>query len=157
MAKDFSKENIVGSQGVKPTEACFEHWSDGIAKRHPVECTIIELEPRKRLFSSAKGRVPTRANSAAKLDYISKCRYNVITMKTSIITIGNSKGVRIPKPLLEESGLSGTVELKAVKGKISIVAGEPAKKVSETMLLSEKVLARDWLRPEEDEAWASLQ
>lgn len=78
-------------------------------------------------------------------------------MKASIITIGNSKGVRIPKPLLEESGLSGDVELKAVRGKISIVAARPSKKTSETALLSEKVLARDWLRPEEDDAWASLQ
>lgn len=78
-------------------------------------------------------------------------------MKASIITIGNSKGVRIPKPLLEESGLSGSVELKAVKGEIKIVAIKPERKISETMLLSEKVLARDWLRPEEDEAWASLQ
>jgi len=78
-------------------------------------------------------------------------------MKASIITIGNSKGIRIPKPLLEESGLSGSVELKAVKGKISIIAAKPNKRVSETMLLSEKVLTKDWLRPEEDEAWASLQ
>jgi antitoxin component of MazEF toxin-antitoxin module len=78
-------------------------------------------------------------------------------MKASIITIGNSKGIRIPKPLLEESGLSGEVELKAVKGEIKIVAAIRDPKISETMLLSEKVLARDWLRPEEDEAWASLQ
>ena len=27
----------------------------------------------------------------------------------------------------------------------------------ETALLSEEALARDWLRPEEDEAWAHLQ
>jgi antitoxin component of MazEF toxin-antitoxin module len=78
-------------------------------------------------------------------------------MKASIITIGNSKGIRIPKPLLEESGLSGNVELKALKGEIKIVAAKPKQDISETMLLSEKVLARDWLRPEEDEAWASLQ
>lgn len=78
-------------------------------------------------------------------------------MKTSIITIGNSKGIRIPKPLLEESGLSDMVELKATKGKISIVGLKPEKKISETALLSEKILARDWLRPEEDKAWASLQ
>lgn len=32
-------------------------------------------------------------------------------MKTQIIQIGNSKGVRIPKPLLEESGLKGEVEM----------------------------------------------
>lgn len=78
-------------------------------------------------------------------------------MKASIITIGNSKGIRIPKPLLMESGLSGNVELKAIKGEIKIVAMKSERKISETMLLSEKVLARDWLRPEEDEAWASLQ
>ena len=78
-------------------------------------------------------------------------------MKTSIITIGNSKGVRIPKPLLEESGLSDMVELKATKGKITIAALKPEPKISETALLSEKILARDWLRPEEDKAWASLQ
>ena len=29
--------------------------------------------------------------------------------------------------------------------------------VPETALLSEEALARDWLRPEEDEAWAHLQ
>jgi antitoxin MazE len=33
-------------------------------------------------------------------------------MKTRIVRIGNSKGVRIPKPLLEESGLDGEVEIK---------------------------------------------
>jgi antitoxin MazE len=33
-------------------------------------------------------------------------------MKVSIIRIGNSQGVRIPKALLEEAGLSGEVELR---------------------------------------------
>ena len=45
-------------------------------------------------------------------------------MNTSIISIGNSKGIRIPKPLLEESGLPNSVEIKATKGKISIVAAK---------------------------------
>jgi antitoxin MazE len=78
-------------------------------------------------------------------------------MNTSIITIGNSKGVRIPKPLLKESGLTGEVDIRASKGKISIVAARPKPKLSDTALMSEKVLARDWLRPEEDKAWASLK
>lgn len=78
-------------------------------------------------------------------------------MNTSIITIGNSKGIRIPKPLLKESGLSGEVDIRATKGKISIVAAKPKSKISETSVLSERVLARDWLRPEEDKAWASLK
>lgn len=33
-------------------------------------------------------------------------------MKTNIIRIGNSWGIRIPKALLEQCRLSGTVELK---------------------------------------------
>jgi antitoxin MazE len=78
-------------------------------------------------------------------------------MNTTIISIGNSKGVRIPKPLLKESGLSNDVNIVARDGKILITAAKPAKKISETALLSEKMLAKDWLRPEEDKAWASLQ
>ena len=41
-------------------------------------------------------------------------------MKAKIIKIGNSRGVRIPKPLLEETGLTGEVELTAHKDQILI-------------------------------------
>jgi antitoxin MazE len=41
-------------------------------------------------------------------------------MKTKIIRIGNSRGVRIPKPLLEEAGLDGDVELRVVESGIVI-------------------------------------
>lgn len=80
-------------------------------------------------------------------------------MKAAIITIGNSKGVRIPKPLLEESGLGGEVELKAIKGEIKIVAAPTAKagkKLNQEYLLSVSSL-KDWDTPEEDKAWAHLQ
>lgn len=78
-------------------------------------------------------------------------------MKASIITIGNSKGVRIPKPLLEESGLTGDVDIKAVKGEIKIVAAKPSKVVlNDEYLLSLSSLS-DWDTPEEDAAWAHLQ
>ena len=40
-----------------------------------------------------------------------KCNYIVI-MKTRIIKIGNSQGIRIPKIILEQSGLSEEVELE---------------------------------------------
>ena len=36
-------------------------------------------------------------------------------MKTQIIKIGNSKGIRIPKPLLEQSNLDGEVELEVLE------------------------------------------
>jgi antitoxin MazE len=34
-------------------------------------------------------------------------------MKTRIIRIGNSRGIRIPEPLLEQTGLRGEVEITA--------------------------------------------
>jgi len=34
-------------------------------------------------------------------------------MKTRIVSIGNSKGIRIPKPLLEQTGLHGEVDIRA--------------------------------------------
>lgn len=37
--------------------------------------------------------------------------FNAMTMKTKLIRIGNSQGVRIPKPLIEESGLEGEIEM----------------------------------------------
>jgi antitoxin component of MazEF toxin-antitoxin module len=77
-------------------------------------------------------------------------------MITTIISIGNSKGIRIPKPMLEESGLGDEVELTVKKGEIKIVKAKNSSK-SSTLLLSEKVLATDWDRDEEDKAWESLQ
>lgn len=43
-------------------------------------------------------------------------------MKTRIVRIGNSQGIRIPKPLLEQSGLAGEVQLKVEDGRIVIHA-----------------------------------
>ena len=79
-------------------------------------------------------------------------------MITTIIAIGNSRGVRIPKPLINESGLGDQVELQVKKGEIRIIAAPlEDRSVTTTLLLSEKMLGADWNRPEEDEAWASLQ
>jgi antitoxin MazE len=41
-------------------------------------------------------------------------------MKTRIVQIGNSKGVRIPKPLLDETGLEGDVQISAENGSLVI-------------------------------------
>jgi antitoxin component of MazEF toxin-antitoxin module len=91
------------------------------------------------------------------IDNSIKSRYNVITMKASIITIGNSKGIRIPKPLLEESQLGDEVEIKAKRGEIKIVSRiKSEKKLNEEYVLSVGSL-RDWNTPEEDKAWAHLQ
>ena len=47
-------------------------------------------------------------------------------MRTRIVKIGNSQGVRIPKALLEESGLHGDVDMSVHDGTLIIApAGRP--------------------------------
>ena len=47
-------------------------------------------------------------------------------MKTKIIRIRNSRGVRIPKPLLQEAGFEDQVVLRVIEDGIVIeAAGEP--------------------------------
>ena len=41
-------------------------------------------------------------------------------MKTKLVRIGNSRGVRIPKPLIEQAGLEEDVEIEVTKGGILI-------------------------------------
>ena len=76
-------------------------------------------------------------------------------MITTIIAIGNSKGIRIPKLLLDESGLDNEVELEVKKGEIKILPAKLKRNiVNDTLLLSEKSLGIDWNRPEEDEGFS---
>lgn len=42
-------------------------------------------------------------------------------MKTRLVQIGNSRGVRIPKPLIEQLGLEAEVELRAVDNALVIM------------------------------------
>lgn len=41
-------------------------------------------------------------------------------MKARIVPIGNSQGIRIPKPLLEQTGMSGEVEISAERDSLVI-------------------------------------
>jgi antitoxin MazE len=43
-----------------------------------------------------------------------------MALRTKIVKIGNSQGVRIPKPLLEQTGLTGEVELNVDADRIVI-------------------------------------
>ena len=43
-------------------------------------------------------------------------------VKSRIVRIGNSQGIRIPKPLLAQAGLADEVELHAEAGRIVIAA-----------------------------------
>ena len=75
-------------------------------------------------------------------------------MKTSLIKIGNSRGVRIPKSFIEEVGLGDNIDLTIDDGKIIISTTKP--ETNEEALISGVALA-DWLRPEEDDAWQHMQ
>ena len=76
-------------------------------------------------------------------------------MKASIIKIGNSKGIRIPKKLLEELKLTREADISIEKGKLVI---RPAvNNVDEGIWLSHSALAKEWDTPEKDAAWAYLQ
>jgi antitoxin MazE len=43
-------------------------------------------------------------------------------MKAHLVRIGNSRGIRLPKPLIEEAGLSDEVELRVRAGAIVITS-----------------------------------
>ena len=48
-------------------------------------------------------------------------------MKTRLVRIGNSRGVRIPKPLIEQAGLGEEVELRVVDSGLIVKAAQKAR------------------------------
>jgi antitoxin MazE len=48
-------------------------------------------------------------------------------MKARLVRIGNSRGIRLPKPLIEEAGLTDEVELRVREGAIVIVPSAGAR------------------------------
>jgi antitoxin MazE len=49
-------------------------------------------------------------------------------MKTKIIRIGNSQGVRIPKPLIEQSGITDEIEMILRDNEIVLRSAETTRK-----------------------------
>ncbi len=45
-------------------------------------------------------------------------------MKARLVRIGNSRGVRLPKPLIEEAGLTDEVEVRVREGALIIMRAE---------------------------------
>jgi antitoxin component of MazEF toxin-antitoxin module len=78
-------------------------------------------------------------------------------MQSTIIQIGNSKGIRLTKDVLTLSGIVKNVEIKVKRGEIKILPAKEAKNVDDFAIASEEVFAKDWLRPEEEEAWKAYQ
>ncbi len=69
--------------------------------------------------------------------------------------------LRALEGIIDEEGnvrLLEPVRLPAARRAVVIILDEaPGVQVAETALLSEPSLARDWDRPEEDEAWSHLR
>ena len=53
-----------------------------------------------------------------------RCNYNVVTMASvvKLVRIGNSRGIRVPKALLEQAQLPEEVELLAEPGQLIVRA-----------------------------------
>jgi antitoxin MazE len=58
------------------------------------------------------------------------CNYtrSLPAVKTKLIAIGNSRGVRLPKPLIEEAGLGDEVDLRVHQGAIIITSAPAARR-----------------------------
>ena len=59
-------------------------------------------------------------------------------MKAKIIRIGNSKGIRLPKPLIEQVGLAGEVNLEIRDGELVI---SPSERLRDGWAAAARVLA----------------
>ena len=78
-------------------------------------------------------------------------------MKSRLVRIGNSRGVRLAKPLIEEAGLTDEVEIRAQAGAVIIMAlssaragwAEAAAKFGPSALLDAPSATRF-----DDEEWA---
>jgi antitoxin MazE len=46
-------------------------------------------------------------------------------MKTRIVRIGNSRGIRIPQPLLKQTGLADEVDIRVEDNRLVIAPAEP--------------------------------
>ncbi len=78
-------------------------------------------------------------------------------MQSSIIRIGNSKGVRLTKEVLIRSGIKEDVIITVKPGVIKITPVKVNRAGNDLTVASEASFAKDWLRPEEEEAWRSYQ
>lgn len=64
---------------------------------------------------------PTNACTNSELDRGFRCNYIVITMKTQLVRIGNSRGVRLPKTVIDQVGLTDEIDLR-VENRCVVIA-----------------------------------
>jgi antitoxin component of MazEF toxin-antitoxin module len=77
----------------------------------------------------------------------------LLQMLVRIKPIGNSRGVILPKVILQQSRLESVAEIEVEEGEIRLLAPKRA----EIGQLAEAVLRADWQKIEEEVAWSNIQ
>lgn len=78
------------------------------------------------------------SNQIRALDSNISRNYFVI-MKTTLVRIGNSRGIRVPKPIIEQCGFDDEVEMEVRHGELVIrPSGSPREGWSEAYALMNK-------------------
>jgi antitoxin MazE len=77
----------------------------------------------------------------------------ITTIRTRIIRIGNSQGIRIPKTLLEQSGIGAEVELEVHGDHLTIRTAPQLRKgwdaaFAEMAIQNDDVITTDWAENE---------
>ncbi|GAA4157953.1 hypothetical protein GCM10022286_10210 [Gryllotalpicola daejeonensis] len=77
-------------------------------------------------------------------------------MRGKLVKIGNSQGFRVPKPLLEQAGLTGEVEFTVLPEGL-LVSPVEEHDSGNLFIFAGKSALEELNTPEEDAAWAFLQ
>ena len=68
--------------------------------------------------------------------------------------------IKTVEAVIDDQGnvhLLESVEIESARRALVLILDEPMGLLNEAALLSERALAQDWNRPEEDAAWSHLQ
>jgi antitoxin MazE len=101
----------------------------GIGVSPPIPTTSSTSRRADRRTSTHAKMHPMRDRDRTDgLDVSFVCIYNVLTsedtMKARIVQIGNSRGIRIPKPLIEQTGMTEEVEMTVEEDRIIIARAD---------------------------------
>lgn len=103
----------------EPSRRTFEFFFNFKLPKPNKERIIVSRDELRRILKSKVPNISINSKSN-QLTFVTLTKlllvYIVITMITTPIATGNSRGARIPKPLINESGLGDKVELRVKKG-----------------------------------------
>lgn len=99
----------------------------------PVDAPVAAGPNQSPLTSSLRRKLPSGETDEADglgtrgLRPSGPGDYFVITMKARLIRIGNSRGVRLPKTVIEEAGLDDDIELSVEDRRVVITSARCAR------------------------------